>query len=127
MKNTLKENAEALALKTVLSYINGKDPDDAIAKVLEWVDRFDEKEGTVAKQRALIHRELGNKDGNWYKLVKSFWTDIDPAVRQKTFENFIINATIIGGRRKAEAKNRVFWKRLKSRGISAVREPPPSW
>ena len=106
MKNTLKENAEALALKTVLSYINGKDPDDAIAKVLEWADKFDEKEGTVAKQRALIHKELSNKDGNWYKLVKSLWTDIDPSVRQKTFENFIINATILGGRRKAEAKKK---------------------
>ena len=105
MKNTLKENAEALALRTVLGYINGKDPDDAIEKVLEWADKFDEKEGTVAKQRELIRRELENKDGNWYKLVKSFWTDIDPSVRQRTFENFIINATILGGRRKAEARN----------------------
>ena len=34
MKNTLKENAEALAMKTVLSYINGKDPAEAIEKVL---------------------------------------------------------------------------------------------
>ena len=106
MKNTLKENAEALALRTVLGYINGKDPDDAIEKVLEWVDKFDGKEGTVAKQRALIHRELGNKDGNWYRLVKSFWTDIDPSVRERTFENFIINATILGGRRKAEARKK---------------------
>ena len=106
MKNTLKENAEALALKTVLGYINGKDPDEAIAKVLEWVDRYDEKEGTVAKQRKLIHEVLGDKDSNWYKLVRSFWTDIDPEVRKKTFENFIINATILGGRRKAEAKKK---------------------
>ena len=53
MKNSLRENAEALAMKTVLSYINGKDPDEAIAKVLSWVDKFDEKEGTVGLQRKL--------------------------------------------------------------------------
>ena len=106
MKNSLRENAEALAMKTVLSYINGKDPDEAIAKVLSWVDKFDEKEGTVAKQRKLIHEVLGDKNSNWYKLVKSFWTDIDPEVRQKTFENFIINATILGGRRKQEAREK---------------------
>ncbi len=106
MKNTLKENAEALALKTVLSYINEKDPDDAIEKIISWVDKYDEKEGTVAKQRKRIHEVLGDKNSNWYQLVKSFWTDIDPEVRQKTFENFLINATILGGRRKKIAKEK---------------------
>ena len=101
MKANLKETAEALAIKTVLSYINGKDPDEAIESVISWVDKFDK---TVSKQMAYIHKYLSDKDGPWYKLVRSFWTDIDPNVRMKTFENFIINATILGGRRKAKAK-----------------------
>ena len=100
---SIKENAQVLAMKTALSYINGKDPDEAIEKVLSWVDKFDEKDGTVAVQRKYIHQYLGDKNGNWYRFVKSFWDDIDPDVRMRTFENFIINATILGGRRKKEA------------------------
>ena len=103
MRNSIKDNAEAIALKTVLGYINEKEPDEAIDRIIDWVDRFDAKEGTVSKQLKYIHEYLGDKDSNWYRLVKSFWTDIDPEVRKRTFENFIINATILGGRRKKAA------------------------
>ena len=103
MRNSIKDNAEAIALKTVLGYINEKEPDEAIGRIIDWVDRFDAKEGTVSKQLKYIHEYLGDKDSNWYRLVKSFWTDIDPEVRKRTFENFIINATILGGRRKKAA------------------------
>ena len=98
--NSIKENAAAAAMRTALNYINGKNPDEAIERVMEWIDRFDSKEGTVKAQMKYVHEYLSDKDGPWYKFVKSFWNDIDPDVREKTFENFIINATILGGRRK---------------------------
>ena len=99
-ENSIKENAAAAAMRTALNYINGKNPDEAIERVMEWIDRFDSKEGTVKAQMKYVHEYLSDKDGPWYKFVKSFWNDIDPDVREKTFENFIINATILGGRRK---------------------------
>lgn len=34
---------------------------------------------------------LDDPDNNWYKLVRSFWTDIDDDVRKAVFENFLIH------------------------------------
>lgn len=100
---SLKESAEAFAARKALDSINGKDPDKAIEKVLGWVSRFDEKEGTVALQLGYIRKYLSDKDSPWYRLVRSLWTDIDPDVRRTVFDNFIVNATILGGRRKKDA------------------------
>ncbi|MGI5986386.1 MAG: radical SAM protein, partial [Oscillospiraceae bacterium] len=32
--------------------------------------------------------------------IKSFWTDVDDGVRKTIFENFIVNATMLGGKRR---------------------------
>ncbi len=103
MRTSLKESAEAFAARKALDSINGKDPDKAIEKVLGWVSRFDEKEGTVALQLGYIRKYLSDKDSPWYRLVRSLWTDIDTDVRRTVFDNFIVNATILGGRRKKDA------------------------
>jgi len=96
------ENMQSYGLKKVLAYLD-TDPDNNIPKILEWVEKFD-KDGVVNRQMNTISSVLRDKDSNWYKLVKSLYTDIDPGVRKKFFENFIINATIIGGKRQAKAK-----------------------
>ena len=36
------------------------------------------------------------KRQNWYRLIKSLWTDIDDGVRKTLFENFIVNSALIG-------------------------------
>ena len=36
------------------------------------------------------------------KLVKSLWTDVDDGVRRKIFENFVINASLIGSPRQIQ-------------------------
>jgi MoaA/NifB/PqqE/SkfB family radical SAM enzyme len=96
------ENMQSYGLKKVLAYLD-TDPDNNIPKILEWVEKFD-KDGVVNRQMNTISSVLRDKDSNWYKLVKSLYTDIDPGVRKKFFENFIINATIIGGKRQAKAR-----------------------
>lgn len=96
------ENMQSYGLKKVLAYLD-TDPDNNITKILEWVEKFD-KDGVVNRQMNTISSVLRDKDSNWYKLVKSLYTDIDPGVRKKFFENFIINATIIGGKRQAKAR-----------------------
>ena len=90
-----KQGVEATSLKMVLSYLD-KDPDTNIPKILDWVERFDTK-GTVKGQTTAIRKALADPNNNWNQLVKSLWTDIDDGVRRKLMENFIINATILGG------------------------------
>lgn len=101
---TLSENVEAFAVKKALAYLN-EEPDKAIPKLMDWVDRFD-KDNMVAGQRRVFHQILEHPEGNWYQLIESMWTDIDDGVRATFFENFILNTTVIGGKRQDKAKEK---------------------
>ncbi|SHE96957.1 Radical SAM superfamily enzyme, MoaA/NifB/PqqE/SkfB family [Tissierella praeacuta DSM 18095] len=95
---TIKENMKSYGLKIVLNYLDS-DPDSNIPKIINWVEKFD-KEGHISSQFNIVRKELENKEGNWYKLAESFWTDIDGEVRKKLFENFIINTNLLGANKK---------------------------
>jgi len=101
-EKSIFENFQSYGLKKVLAYLDA-DPDNNIPKIIDWVEKFD-KEGVVDKQLNAIKSSLNDTDSNWYKLVKSLWTDIDDDVRKTLFENLIINATIIGGKRQIKAR-----------------------
>ena len=101
-EKTIIENMQSYGLKKVLAYLDA-DPDNNIPKIIDWVEKFD-KEKIVSRQMNTVKKVLGDEDSNWYKLVKSLYTDIDPEVRKKLFENFLINATIIGGRRQKKSR-----------------------
>ena len=94
-RKTLKESLQTIGLKRVISYID-KDPDKNIPKVLDWIDKV----GGIEIQAKAAREAFENKDGNWYPFIKRFWTDIDSGVRKKTFENFIVNASILGAKRR---------------------------
>ncbi|NLT63120.1 MAG: radical SAM protein [Clostridiales bacterium] len=91
----MTESIQTFGLKRVVSYMD-KDPDENIPKILAWIDR----KGGVESQAAAIREGFNDKEGNWYKLIKSFWTDVDDGVRKTIFENFIVNATMLGGKRR---------------------------
>ena len=96
------ESLQSYGLKKVLAYLDA-DPDNNIPKILDWVEKFD-KDGVVARQMNTVKKVLGEKDSNWYRFTKSLYADIDSGVRKKLFENFLINATIIGGKRQSKAR-----------------------
>ena len=98
---TLKEKLKTMGFNQALSYLD-KDPDTNIPKLFHWVEKFD-KEG-LSGQLAAFRSALEDKNGNWYKLIKSVWTDLDPGVRKTFFKNFIVNATAIGCERQDKAK-----------------------
>ncbi len=101
-EKSILENLQSFGLKKVLQYLDA-DPDNNIPKIIEWVEKFD-KDGVVNRQLIAIESGLYDTDSNWYKLAKSLWADIDDNVRKTLFENFIINATIIGGKRQSKAR-----------------------
>ena len=90
----LKDTAKTVAVKTALSYLD-KDPETNLPKLMEWFDKFDRK-GTLRKEREAIRSVIRDKDKNWYKLILSLWKDIDPGVRNRLLENFIINGSLLG-------------------------------
>ena len=101
---SLKETAEVFVVKKALEYME-KDPEANLPKLLDWLDKFD-IHNTLATQRKAIREVVENSDSNWYKLVMSLWKDIDPDVRNRLFENLIINASLLGYQKQVANKEK---------------------
>lgn len=70
--------------------------EENIPKLMRWVDRLAGEEN-YKSQRDAFRKVIEDKDNNWYKLILSVWSDIDPGVRRAFFTNFILNANLLGG------------------------------
>ena len=81
-------------MKLAYSYLNSN-PEKNIPKLMDWVDRL-AINNTTEGQRKSVRKIIEDKDNNWYKLILSMWTDIDPEVRKTFFNNYILNETFIG-------------------------------
>ena len=100
----LKEKAQAFAVKKALEYLD-KDPETNLPKLIDWFEKFDVK-GTLKQQVDIIRPVVSDPDNNWHKLVLSLWEDIDAGVRNKIFENLIINGYLLGYQRQKENKEK---------------------
>ena len=98
---TATEKIKAFGAKQVISYLD-KDPDKNVPKVLDWLEKHGGKSNNISGQARMIKEVFEDKGNNWYKLIKSLWTDIDDEQRMKLFENFVINGTMIGSKRQAD-------------------------
>ncbi|MDF2505491.1 radical SAM protein, partial [Clostridium sp.] len=56
--------------------------------------------------RNIFRNILKNPSSNWYQLIMSLWTDIDPEVRKTFFENFIVNTALLGYPKQIAAKEK---------------------
>ncbi len=100
----LIENLEAFAIKKALGYMD-KDPKTNLPKLLDWFDKFDMK-NTLADERAVIRKVISDEENNWYKLIMSLWQDVDKGVRNRLFENLIVNGSLLGYQKQVENKNK---------------------
>ena len=91
----IKQALQSMAVKQAIAYLE-KDPENNIVKLLNWVEAFDRR-GRIDKHMKAVRPALSDPDSNWRKLVLKLYTDIDKDVRTTLFENFLLNATIVGG------------------------------
>ena len=91
---SIAEKFKGLAVKELYSYLD-KDPDNNIPKALDWLQKHD-KGGGVTNQVNAIRKAITDPEGNWTKLVKSLWTDIDDEQRRKLVDTVVVNGSIIG-------------------------------
>jgi MoaA/NifB/PqqE/SkfB family radical SAM enzyme len=103
-EKTTMESLKAFGLKQVISYMD-RDPDANIPKILNWLEKHD-KGNNISNQVKMTREMMSDKNNNWYKLVKSLWADVDDGVRKRLFENFIVNASMIGARKQAEMQKK---------------------
>lgn len=98
---TLKESAQSLAYRAVLSYLDSN-PDENIPKIVDWLKAHDKKGGLknqLESLRPVLH-DMGN---NWNRLLKNIWADTDPAVRRQLLESFVINGCLLGNPHRKES------------------------
>jgi len=102
-KKNFTESLKSFGLRRALNYLDS-DPEKKIPKLLDWVLKLDKNHRYVGQQAEAVKEFMADKASNWYKLVSSLWTDIDDGVRKKIFENVIVNASVIGGKRQDKIK-----------------------
>lgn len=91
-------------MKLAYAYLDSN-PEKNIPKLMDWVDRFDRK-NVMEKQRKAFRNVIDDKENNWYKLILSAWSDIDPGVRKAFFNNFILNANLLGWPKQEENRKK---------------------
>jgi hypothetical protein len=75
-----KKTSKTFAANQVI-HLFGRQSDENIPKLMAWVDRYDKKNEFV-NQRNAVRRAVENPQSNWYRLIKSLWTDIDDGQRR---------------------------------------------
>lgn len=83
------------ALRTAFSYLE-RDPEENLPKLMAWVDRFAGTGPDSFEPQRDVVRAIVNDPTNMYKLIMRIMKETDPAVLKVLFENFFLNANIIG-------------------------------
>ena len=103
---SVMDSVKKVGFRKVYEYLD-KDPDANIPKLMDWVDKFaGDGPNSFPAQRAAFRRAIEDPDNNWYRLIRSMWTDIDDEVRRTFFENFMLNGNLIGWPKQQENRER---------------------
>ena len=95
-------------LKTAFNYIE-KNPEQNLPKLMDWVDKLaGDGPNSYPSQRAAIRKVINNPDNNMYQLIINILTEIDPGILKAVFENFFLNANLLG------------WKQSYARNIAVI-------
>ena len=85
-----------LGLKTAYGYIE-KDPEHNLPKLMEWVDRLaGDGPNSFLVQRDAFRTVINDTDNNMHQLHMNIFREVDNDVLKATFENFLLNANIVG-------------------------------
>ena len=103
----LANQVKKTALRTALGYIE-KDPEKNLLQLMDWVDKLaGDGPNSFPVQRAAFRRVLEDPDSNMYQLIMNVIRDTDREVLKRTFENFFLNASIIGWPRQQSYRDKL--------------------
>jgi len=84
-----------------------KDPEKNLLKLMGWVDKLaGDGPDSFPTQRKVIREVLSDPNNNMHQLVMGIMKDIDPNVLKATFENFFLNANILGWPKQEEYRKK---------------------
>lgn len=79
--------------KKVLAHIE-KDPDKNIPRIIDWMIKFNVAGSKHNSDLLMVREYLADTNSNWYRLIKSLWTEVDTEIRKTLFENLVVNVGI---------------------------------
>ena len=89
----IPDSLKRYGLAKVFDYLD-KDPMTNMSKVMDLVNKF--AGDTLAPQRAMFDKVINDKDSCWHQLIEKVWTQTDPNVLKTVFNNFFVNANLVG-------------------------------
>ena len=90
------EQLKKAALRTAFRYLE-KNPEENAPKLLAWVDRLaGDGPDSFPTQRAAFHQVLDHPENPMYQLLMRILRETDSGVLKAAFENFILNANLVG-------------------------------
>lgn len=93
-----------VGLKTAYSYIE-KNPERNLPKLMEWVDRLaGDGPDSFPVQRDAFRSVINDPGNNMYQLIMNIFREVDNDVIKAVFENFFLNANIIGWPKQEEMR-----------------------
>lgn len=103
---SLTNQIKITSLRTALGYIE-KNPEQNALKLLNWVDKLaGNGPDSFDVQRAAFRKVLNDPDNNMNRLIMNVLRETDTGVLNKTFENFFLNASIIGWPKQEENRRK---------------------
>lgn len=96
MKKSVKEFAMSAAMSQALDYISGS-PEENLPKLLEWAENLNRMLGAGWEKQLNVLRSVAeHPENNWYQYIMGLYRDIDREILKATFQNFLVNACMIG-------------------------------
>lgn len=102
----LTNELKKVTLRTAFNYLE-KDPEKNVHKLMAWVDKLaGDGPNSFPSQRAAFHQVLDDPENNMYQLIMSVLKETDREVLKATFENFFLNASLIGWSKQEENREK---------------------
>ena len=73
-------------------------------KVMDLVNKF--AGDTLSLQREAFDKVIDDKDSCWHQLIEKVWTQTDPSVLKTIFNNFFVNANLVGWPKQEELRKK---------------------
>jgi MoaA/NifB/PqqE/SkfB family radical SAM enzyme len=88
-----KGKVGGFVLSQAMNYISGN-PEKNLPKLLNWIDALGIKDFEGPSK--VFHEVLDHPENVWYQYLMSLWRDIDNDILKVFFQNFGLNANILG-------------------------------
>ena len=99
----IPDSLKRYGLAKVYDYLD-KDPMNNMGKVMDPVNKF--AGDTLSLQREAFDKVINDKDSCWHQLIEKVWTQTDPSVLKTIFNNFFVNANLVGWPKQEELRKK---------------------